>query len=318
MNANKKAITVDLGASRLRVAFVDKSGKISHRAEEPTKKDDNSGLIISYQITNLVNKLIKKDSDPKNTKGIGLSVPGPVDTTLGEIINSPNIPYAKIPVLGPLKKAFHYPISFLNDCDAGVLGEKYFGCGKNHKNIVYITFSSGIGGGAIVNNHLVLGKSGNASQVGHFTVDTFYDFPCSCKKGSGHWEGYASGQNIPRFFSFWLKKEKKSIPKFDYSSAKNIFEAARKKEKIAKEFIEKLRFINGKGLSNTIIAYEPEVLSISGSVALHNQEFFIKNADKYIDKYLTLPRICISPLGEDSPLLGAAVPILFCPPELEN
>ncbi|TSA44565.1 ROK family protein [bacterium] len=163
--------------------------------------------------------------------------------------------------------------------------------------------SSGIGGGAIVNNCLLLGKDGNAAEIGHMHVGSEYNLKCSCGKGRGHWEAYASGNNIPKFFRAWAKS-RHSMPK-----AADIFDAARKKNKTALRFMEELGKINGRGLSNVIAAYDPEIIVLGGAVALNNGDLVLKYANNYIDKFLRWPKLEITSLGENAPLLGAAASV---------
>ena len=132
----------------------------------------------------------------------GSSACGPIDHRWGSVVRPPNLPFREIPLAGPLGEEFGLPVRLANDCHAGVLGEVIFGAAGGRRNLVYITFSTGIGGGVICNGRLVLGREGNAAEIGHFHVDTTYNLPCGCG-GTGHWEGYASGRFIPRFFARW-------------------------------------------------------------------------------------------------------------------
>jgi glucokinase len=98
----------------------------------------------------------------------------------------------------------------LNDCAAAVLGERHFGAGKGLENLAYVTLSTGLGGGAIVDGHLLIGKDGNAVEVGHITIDPGSSLICGC--GSpGHWEAYSSGSNIPNFVKHSLRDDDKSL-----------------------------------------------------------------------------------------------------------
>ncbi len=300
--AKNLAIAVDIGGTNIRTAIIDQDGKIIAKNVTKTIQTGKSGNIIVAQVIGDIKKLIVKNS-PRKFKGIGVSAVGPIDMKKGAIVNTPNIKYKFIPIVEPLRKTFGLPVFFLNDCNAGALGEKYFGEGKKFSNLVYITISSGIGGGAIVNGNLLLGKDGNAAEIGHMIVDTEYNLPCTCGKGRGHWEAYASGNNIAKFFRAW-NKNKHSI-----STAADIFDLARKKDKTALMFMEKLGKINGRGISNVIAAYDPEVVILGGAVALNNSEIFLKYGEKYIDKFLRWPKIEITALGESSPLLGAAASV---------
>lgn len=302
--STKTALAIDLGASNVRVALVSSSGEITHKIKEATVKDGGDGSVVTKQIARLAHSLLRK-VDRSTLCGIGISSIGPLDYKKGGPLHSPNVPFDFIPLIEPLKKEFHLPMFLLNDCNAAVLAEKRFGKGKKARNLVYITLSSGIGGGAIVDGNLLWGKGGNAAEVGHFVVDTKYGLLCSCKKGYGHWEGLASGVNIPRFFHTWAKREKHEIGK-ETKEAKDIFEAAKKGNAHAQAFLEELAKVNAHGLSTLIVAYDPELITIGGSVALHNSDVILEGILKYVDHFLENPRIEITELGEDIGLLGAA------------
>jgi glucokinase len=305
---NNLAIAVDIGGTNLRTAIIDEKGKIIAKNSAKTIQKGKSGQVVANQVIDEIRKLIG-ETGIKKFKGIGVSVAGPVDLRKGASVNMPNINFKTIPVIAPIKKIFRLPVNLLNDCNAGALGEKYFGVGRKSDNLVYITISSGVGGGAIVDGRLLLGKDQSAVEVGHMTVETEYNLLCTCGKGRGHWEAYASGNSIPKFFKIWANRNhlETEFP----SSAKDIFDAVRKKDKIELKFMEELGKINGRGISNVIAAYDPEIIVFSGAVALGNGEIILKYAKKYVDKFLRIAQLKISSLGENAPLLGAAVSILL-------
>jgi len=305
------AIAVDVGGTNLRTAIIDGKGKIIAKNVVKTVRRGKSGQVVADQVIEEIRKLIGGE-DAKKYKGIGVSIAGPIDYKKGASINPPNMNFKFVPMAEPLKKTFRLPVHLANDCNIGVLGEKYFGAGKKTENLVYITMSSGIGGGAIVNGNLLLGKDGSAAEVGHMIVDTEYNLLCSCGKGKGHWEAYASGNNIPKFFRAWAKKKRKKI-NFHYRKATDIFAAVRKKDKVTLEFMEELGRMNGRVLSNVIAAYDPELIIFGGAVMLNNGDLVLKYAKKYIDKFLRWPKLKVSSLGENAPLLGAAALIFGYP-----
>ena len=305
--AKNLAIAVDIGGTNLRVAIVDEKGKMIAKNVTRTIQKGKNGQVVADQTVSEIKKIIGKDN-PQKYKGIGVSIAGPIDYKKGGSVNPPNMNFLFVPMVGPLKKAFRLPVRIVNDCNAGALGEKCFGFGKKFSNLVYITISSGIGGGAIVNGNLLLGKDGNAAEIGHLHVDSEYNLKCSCGKSRGHWEAYASGNNIPKFFQAWSKGN------YSMSKAADIFAAARKRDKIALRFMEELGKINGRGLSNVIAAYDPELIVLGGAVALNNGDIVLKYAKKHIDKFLRWPEIKLTSLGENAPLLGAAVSVFHnCP-----
>ncbi|OGI27456.1 MAG: hypothetical protein A2359_04960 [Candidatus Moranbacteria bacterium RIFOXYB1_FULL_43_19] len=301
------AIAVDIGGTNLRTAFVDEKGKIIAKNIVKTVRKGRSGNIVAEQAIGEIKKIIG-DSGVRKYAGIGVSVAGPIDPKKGASVNPPNMNFRFVPIVAPLKEEFRIPVYIMNDCIAGVLGEKHFGAGKKFSNLVYITMSSGIGGGAIANRNLLMGRGGNAAEIGHMTVDTKFDLPCSCGKGRGHWEAYASGNSIPKFFRIWAKncRLEAELP----SEAKAIFQAVRNKDKITLKFMEELGKINGRGISNVIAAYDPGIIILGGAVALSSGDLVLRYAKKNIDKFLRLPEIKISNLGENAPLLGAAAMVL--------
>lgn len=305
----KLAIAIDLGATNLRAALISNKGEILKKVQTKTPKTGRSNKIIAEKIIFLVENLISK---VKNIKGIGISAAGPINPKRGELYNPPNIPFKRIPIVTPLRKKFSLPTFLYNDCSAAVWGERHFGTGKSYQNIVYITISSGIGGGVVLDNHLLSGRAGNVAEIGHFIVDTKYNFPCGCKKGVGHWEGYCSGNNMPRFFQYWLKWHKVK-KEYSIKKTKDIFDLAKHQDKYVLRFLDEINKINARGVSNVIVAYDPEIIILGGAVVLNNRKIIIRGIKKYVDKFLPTPKIVVTPLKEDVSLLGAAA-LVFWPP----
>ena len=303
------AIAIDLGASYLRAGIIPKNGKILKQVKIQTPKKGLSGKIITNTIIVLINNLLENESK-KNIAGIGIGSIGPINFEKGEIINTPNLKFKKIPLKTPLEKYFNLPVILSNDCTAAILGEKHFGAGKKLKNLVYITISSGIGAGAIVDNHLLSGHSNNAAEIGHFVIDTRYKLSCGCGKGRGHWEAMCSGNNLPRFFRAWLK-ENKIRDKYSIKNSADIFALADKRDKTTLDFLKEVGKMNGYGISNVIVAYNPELITLGGAVVLNNKKHILPYLKKNVDQYLETPKIIITPLKENIVLLGAAALIFY-------
>lgn len=294
----KYALAVDLGGTNLRVALGDDKGRILIKLKEKTVHSGNQDA-VARQILRLLQLIAQSN---KKFIGVGVAAPGPLDLQKKAIVHTPNIPFPLIP-LSPLKK-IGKPVYLLNDASAAVLGEKHFGAGKNRDNLVYITISSGIGGGAIVDNHFLYGEEGNAVEIGHMIVDTTYNLPCSCNKGKGHWQSYASGNTLPRFCRFWLKQQGISTVHFELTSA-GILTAAEQGNNIALRFMDEVGTISARALSNIIVAYSPALITLGGSVVLYHSKLWLNSIKGKIDPLLKTPVIKVTPLGEDVGLLGA-------------
>lgn len=295
-------ISIDLGATRTRAALLSSDGKIIAKVEALTLSECNDAADFVKSVIALIERLDLGNSGPLN--GIGLSVAGQVDLKTGSIVKPPNLNLHSIPIAGPLRERFKVEVSLLNDCHAGVLGEYYYGSGRGSRHLVYITISTGIGGGVISDGHLLLGAERNAVEIGHFLVDTTYNLKCGCGF-VGHWEAYGSGRNIPKFYQEWLKtKGLKSEP--DITSS-GLYKRANEGDPIAEEFIDILGKIHARGISDVIVAYNPDRIVLDGSVVLSNRDLILEQIYKYADRYLDLPQIVVSELNGEAPLIGAAV-----------
>jgi glucokinase len=298
----KIAGVADIGATNTRIALIrdDFSILASERFETP--KGNNP-----YEIPDLVGEVISRLCRffPKEViEGIGVSVAGPVDLNAGSIIHPPNMPFDEVPIVRPLTDSLGCPVLIMNDCRAAVLGEVFAGAGRGKEHVVYITISTGIGGGVYSGGKVLVGRGGNAGEIGHFTVDTSYLHPCSCGC-TGHWEGYASGKGIPDFFQKWCEIEG-FIPSSPSGTAKEILTAAALIDPIATRFIQTLAQINARGLSTVIVAYDPGIIILDGPVVTSYPDLILTPALRYIDRYLDIPEIVISPLKGNAPILGAA------------
>jgi glucokinase len=248
-----------------------------------------------------------------SVESVGVGSFGPIDISSGCIMETPNFPFKEIPVTEPFREEFHAPVSLLNDCAAAVLGERHFGAGRGLDNLAYVTLSTGLGGGAIVDGHLLIGKDGNAVEVGHITIDPSSSLTCGC--GSpGHWEAHSSGNSIPNFVKHVIRDEEGGSMLYGLAgrdleglNAEVLFEAAKSGDATALRIIGELGRVNAVGFANVVNAYDPELVTIGGSIALNNPELILEPILENIDRHLInrKPRIMITPLGEDVVLYGA-------------
>jgi len=163
---------VDLGATWVRVVVSDENGNILGKLSEKTCRE-GSGEKISEQILDMISKLVK-ETKVTSISAVGIGSIGPLDMKKGIIVKPANLPFENIPLVEPISSKLNVPVYLVNDCTAAVIGERMFGAGKNVDNLVYVTLSTGIGGGAYVDGRLLLGKDSNAIEISH-TVINFED-----------------------------------------------------------------------------------------------------------------------------------------------
>ncbi|MBS7620342.1 ROK family protein [Candidatus Bathyarchaeota archaeon] len=301
---SKLCIGVDLGATNIRVALGDETG-IKKRIVEKTDRLHGS-LGISEQIVSMVRRIGVED-----VCAIGIGSIGPLELSRGRIVNTPNLPFKDIPIVKPLSEEFDIPVRLLNDCCAAVLGEHVYGAGKGIKNLVYITFSTGLGGGAMVDGHLLQGKDGNAHEIGHLTIDANSELLCGCGC-RGHWEAYCSGANIPNY-ARWLIQSDEAREKFKQtienppSSTEEIFSKANEGDLLSSWIVEKIGEVNAVGFADVINVYDPELITVGGSIAIENPDLILKPILSQVSRHVInrLPKIRITLLLRDTVLYGA-------------
>jgi glucokinase len=317
-------VAIDVGATNIRTAIIEiKRGKLIDKIKERTRVFDGVEH-ISFQIVNSVRKVLEKCEIPiKKIKGIGVGAPGPLDIRRGGISKAVNIPYEFIPIKEPLEKEYGLPVALKNDANASALGELMFGVGKNMnvKYLVFITISTGIGAGIIDNGILIEGADGNAGEVGCITVDYKGRLRCGCGR-YGHWQAYSSGASIPNFVKYLMQEglinihENTLFYKMTNAlrsiSAEAVYELAKKGDQTAIKIVDELAIINAVGIANVINAYNPEVITLGGSIILNNIELTINKIVPKIKEYAVnrIPKIMPTPLGEDVGLYGAAAAII--------
>ena len=321
LSERKHIIGVDLGGTWVRVALSDEKGKIMEKMQE--KVDVSSEKAISNQIVKIVRTLCNKSGvDVASLEGIGIASAGPLDIKEGALINPTNLPFDYVPLTGPISEQLSVPAFLTNDCTAAVLGEREFGAGKGLDNLVYITMGTGIGGGAIVDGHLLLGKDGNAVEIGHITIDYEGRLECGCGK-RGHWEAYCSGRNIPNYVRMRLEEIdeelkrqsllfKKIKGEVSQLRSQDLFEAAKRGDKLSLQLVEEIGVLNAIGFANVINAYDPSLITVGGTVALKNEELILPPIRKYVKNYAVnrLPKIIVTPLGENIGIYGGISMVL--------
>ncbi len=300
-------VGVDLGATNVRVASGNEKGlgkKISERT------DVHHGPVgISDQLIRMVKALGMGE-----ISAIGVGSIGPIDVCTGGIVETPNLPFESIPVQEPLTSEFQVPVRMLNDCTVAVLGEKEYGAGRGLQHLVYVTLSTGLGGGAIVDGHILVGKDGNAVEVGHLTIDPGSTLVCGCGK-RGHWEAYSSGSNIPNYARLLLREiEGKGSLLLELAggdsqriTTETLFEAARDGDPTALTIVRRIGEVNAIGFADIVNVFDPQLITVGGSIALNNPDLILEPILANIDRHLInrRPEIMITPLGEDIVLYGA-------------
>jgi glucokinase len=298
-------ISLDIGGTQLRAAVYqdDQREAITQkRIKTNANEPDTFGRLL---------KLIQ-DVMPRDGKvdAIGASIPGPVDPKTGVIMFTPNIKeWRDFPFAARLMKSFGVPTFLDNDANLAGLAEWKFGAARGHHNVLYLTVSTGVGGGVIINDRLLQGSHGLAAELGHTIVQV--DGPlCGCGQ-RGHLEAFSSGTGIERFVADQLKAGRQSVLKpSKRNSAHDISEAARQGDALSIEAYQIAGKYLGIGVANFLHIFNPSVVVFGGGVSQSGPllfDSFETNLKEHVihPRYLEGLKIGRAELGDNSGLLGA-------------
>jgi glucokinase len=299
-------IAVDIGGTQIRVAVYPRGESRPIKQKRiPTRSKDASPL---ERLTGLIEELW-----PHNDRvcAIGMAAPGPINPKLGIIYSAPNIPgWERLPLAQILQEKFHVPVLLGNDANLALLGEWRYGAGQGHHYLLYLTISTGIGGGVIVDDHMLLGAHGLAAELGHVTVQP--DGPmCGCGH-RGHLEALASGTAIARYVAEQLAQgvpsslaEIGSTP-----TGRDISMAAEQGDPLAKAALARAGSYIGYALADYLHIFNPSIIILGGGVS-RSGPLLLEPLRAAIAEHVISPEylhglvITTAALGDDAGLMGA-------------
>ena len=199
-------IGIDVGGTKVAGGLVNRKGKLLESQIVPTHAD--KGFERSYaQITHLIGRLVRAAGGKENVGGIGICAPGPLNPKTGVVLNPPNLPgWRNIELTKMVEKQFGLPAKLENDANAAGLAEVLFGAAVGYKDVFYVTVSTGVGTGIIIDGKIYHGKNGIAGEGGHVSVDYHSPYHCGCGT-YGCIEALAAGPAMARRARVMLEQE---------------------------------------------------------------------------------------------------------------
>lgn len=258
----KYYIGVDLGGTNLRVAKIDENGKIIQECKDISEAHKGIDTVVLKMI-----KMIKSIENYQECLGVGCAIPGPVDKTKNISTLSTNVPgmaYSDFYKL--MEKELGLPVYLDNDVNAAALGEAMLGAGKNEEIVYYITISTGIGGGLVINKKVHGGRLGYAGEVANIIIDRNREKHNHLNIGAV--ENEASGLAIIR------KASKLYGRKFD--SAKELFDLCVEGDEKAVNLVNELAYDIAVMLSSVAHVIDPHIFIFGGGVMKSKDVFFPK------------------------------------------
>jgi len=302
---DKMIIGIDVGGTKVAGGLVSRKGRLGKTVTLPTRA--NEGFEASFsQVMAVIKRVIAQAGGPERVQGIGICAPGPLNPRTGVVINPPNLPgWTNIRFTERVEKQFRLPARLENDANAAGLAEVLFGAAVGYNDVFYVTVSTGVGTGIIINKKVYHGKNGFAAEGGHVSID--YNSPYRCGCGTpGCIEALAAGPAIVRRARVKLEQEH-TMPSLLRERTQNhlsritpemIEETAKAGDAVAKSILDETGFFLGVWLASMITLLDPDAIVIGGGVSRIGKPLFDK-----IRK--TIPLYTINQLAKDTPLLPA-------------
>lgn len=307
------AIAADIGGTQMRAAIVTRGGELLERGAIETRPNDGIE-IAANRLADLIESL-NPGTDNGKPVGLGISTAGPLDPGTGIYKNPPNLHAWDEQSMKPtLEPRLGVPVHVGHDATLAAFAETRFGPHQGAKNLLYVTISTGVGGGIIANGEMVTGSEGHAGEVGHITV---LPGAQSCNVGcDGCFEGNASGPSIAKAALARIDAGEQTLiwdlADRDRSrvSSELVFQAADEGDAVAIGVRKHALKAIGIGLGSLLNIFDPEALVVGGGVTMGLadkwDEVVAEVKSFSLAHFQQDPRLHITTLGDDVSLLGAA------------
>ena len=299
-------IGIDLGGTTVKFGLFDVKGNLLDKWIIDTDISNN-GANITKAIANSINNKINELKINKNSiKGVGIDVPGPVNSK-GIVLNCVNLGWENKDIEKEMKELSGFNTYVINDANAAALGELWKGNSED-KNAIFATLGTGVGGGLIIDGKIISGKHGLGGEIGHFCVDNSENaIACNCGQ-KGCLEKYSSATAIINNAKKLLGDECK------IENAKDVFDLAHNGNKKAEEAIDIAADKLGYAFANLSVTVDPDIFIIGGGVSAAG-DYIVNKIKAAYDKYNPFCKsdsieIVISKLGNDAGIYGCAKLVL--------
>lgn len=308
------SIGVDLGGTKVAAAVADRKGGLRGSTVLPTEVSQGPEH-VAEQVFRSIDIALETSGVPRGEiDGIGIGSPGPLSVRRGVVIQAPNLGWREVPIRRLISERFGIRCYLDNDANVAALAEQRFGVARGLSNIIYVTVSTGIGAGIIVDGRLYRGSGDYAGELGHSTV--LEDGPL-CKCGNrGCLEALSSGTAIARRARERVGRADNGIllelagGSPEAITVPMVAEADRLGDPLAREVIDSAIRYLGIGLSNLVNLLNPEAIVVGGGVSKLGARLLIPLRRAVKERSLPAPggqaRVLLAELGDEVGVIGAA------------
>ncbi len=307
----KHVFGVDLGGTTCKIGLFQMDGEIEDKWEIPTDRSNEGANILKDISDSLHAKIEEKGIIASDIEGVGIGIPGPVDSQ-GVVNRCVNLGWGVIPIEKDFAEISGFKVKAGNDANVAAMGEAFAGAGKDADSVVMITLGTGVGAGIVIDGKIIAGHNGAAGEFGHVNVNENESEHCGCGN-CGCLEQYASATGIVRMARKCLDASEKDSTLRKLSTeditAKEIFDAAKAGDALAKEIVQEFCSILGKAIAKLCCIVDPEIVVIGGGVSKAGQillEGLEAPFKKHVFHAARETRIALATLGNDAGIYGGA------------
>ena len=312
----KYYVGIDLGGTFIKGGIVDDLGNIIAIDKAPTESEGGADK-VAENIANLAKKLMAEVGlDRSDVEGLGMGVPGMIDSKAGNVIYSNNLKWKDFAIGSKVATLTGLKVKIANDANVAALGEVKFGAAKDYENVVMLTLGTGVGGGVVVEGRLMEGNKSAGAELGHKVVVAGGE-QCTCGR-KGCLEAYASATALIRDTKRAMEAHKDSkmweTYDLDSVSGKTAFDY-KDTDPYAKEVVEGYLSHLASGIIDFANIFRPEAILLGGGVCAQGDNL-LKPLQKMLDKEIfggdlgpQVP-ILIAELGNSAGVLGAVALLL--------
>ena len=259
---------LDIGGTKLAAGVVDGSGRVHSFVVEATQAEQGPerGLARLFELGRRA--LAEAGLDPSELGAVGIGCGGPLDVAQGVLLAPPHLPgWRDVPVTALAEEAFGAPAALENDATAAAAAEHRYGAGAGTRNMIYLTVSTGVGGGIVIDGRLYCGATGNGGELGHVTVDC-NGRPCRGCGRRGCLEAYVSGTSIAERAQEALaaSREPSSLAGIAPLTAADVAAAALEGDALAQTVWDETVAALACGLTSIVNVFDPELVVLGGGV----------------------------------------------------
>ena len=305
------AFGIDLGGTTAKIGLFTTSGALLEKWEVPTDTSNAGEHILENLAAAILGKMKEHSIDPEQVEGVGIGVPGPVQ-------NASVVPIVCANLGGWGEQNVSARLSGLldglkvlvgNDANVAALGEIWMGAAKGCSSAVMVTLGTGVGGGVIVNNHVIDGTHGAGGEIGHLTVNRHETAVCGCGK-KGCLEQYSSATGVVRCMKKLLDENPDTpcVLRGTDFMAKDVYDAARSGDALAAREVDEMADTLGMALANIAATVDPEAFLVGGGVSRAGEVLFApltKHFKEYAFRSCRETPIKQARLGNDAGIYGA-------------